>query len=470
MAERQRRSLLPQKISEIQSGSSHASTAKRSIVVPGTRREVFSLEDVGSVRGGKNVQQSSSNIARPVSLRKSEPREEKAQSADRRVPIARREVSNSRLSYLATCRASNTRVTGTENLNASRAKTGQQTEEASDADRQILGNTRTHPSSKSHKQSSLPNIPRNRHPRASSQQLPDPWTQDPLCSSPSEANSKPRPARPSKPASSTMQMHMIQRKASRASAHSLSAQPSCKETDTEKASAETASLQAELARLHLLHRSSADIQNVWNRSAKTRLRLQFDRVSKQSENTKELDIYRQSLRNYPALLDWSQSYSNTELAEKLESLSHSIVVMSDFASSDSRYNHVTKTFDAWLVCTTRIRESRSMAKDNAQDGIEFVEALGDGWRSEVASLEKELMSMSLDLGRLGEPQESSNLAYVISLLKSASASKLEELQMVRDIETAVMVSEVEWIRKEVMRVALAFECSNNDQKAIWHYL
>ncbi|KAG7009866.1 hypothetical protein G7Y79_00001g001380 [Physcia stellaris] len=432
MAERQRRSLLPQKISEIQSGSSHASAAKRSIVVPGTRREISSLENLGSASGGKNVQQPSSNIARPVSLRKSEPREEKAQSADRRVPIARRKVSNSRLSYLATRRAPNPRATGTENLNASRAKTGQQTEEASDADRQILGIAIHEPPLNSFQ---IPGLKILFAPHRLKQI-----------------------------------MHLTQRKASRASAYSLLAQPSDKETDTEKASAETASLQAELARLHLLHRSSADIQNAWNRSAKTRLRLQFDRVSKQNENTKELDIYRQTLRNYPALLDWSQDYSNTELAEKLDSLSHSIVVMSDFASSDSRYNHVIKTFDAWLECTTRIRKSRSTAKDNAQDGIEFIEALGDGWRSEVASLEKELMSMSLDLGRLGEPQESSNLAYVISLLKSASASKLEELQMVRDIETAVMVSEVEWIRKEAMKVALAFQCGNSDQNASWHYL
>lgn len=468
MAERQRRSLLPQKISDIQSGGSHASVAKRSIVVSGTHgEEVSGLENVESVSRGKNVQHPLSNIARPVFLRKSEPREKKAQNADRKSPSTRREVSNSRVSYLATCRAPHPRATGTENLNASRAKTGQQTEEASDADRQILGNTRSHPSSKSHTQSSLPNISVDRHPRASSQ-IPDPWIQDPLFSSPSGANSKPRQARPSKPASSTIQMHLTQRKALKASASSLLAQPSHKEMDTEKASAETASLQAELARLHLLHRSSADIQNAWNRSAETRLRLQFDRVSKQSENTKELDIYHQNLRNYPALLDWSQGYSNVELAEKLDSLSHSIVVMSDFASSDSRYNHVIKTFDTWFLCTTRIIESRSMAKDNAQDGIEFIEALGDGWRSEVASLEKKVMSMSRDLGRLGEPQESSNLAYVISLLRSASASKLEELQMVKDIETAVMVSEVEWIRKEVMKVALGYECSNNNQTAIWH--
>ena len=430
--------------------------------------EVSSLENVESVSRGKNVQHPSSNIARPVSLRKFEPRERKVQSADRRIPSTRREVSNSRKSYLETCRAPHPKATGTENLNASRAKTGQQAREASDAERQTLGNTRSHPSSKSHAQSSLPNISMTRHPRVSSQQLPDPRFQDHLYSSLPEAPSEPRSARPSKPVSSTMQMHLTQRKGPKALASSLLAQPSHKDMETEKASAETASLQAELARLHLLHRSSADIQNAWNRSAETRLRLQFDRVSKQSENTKELEIYHRTLRSYPALLNWSQGYSDVELAEKLDSLSHSIMEISNFASSDSPYNQVIKTFDTWFVCTTRILESRSTAKDNAQDGIEFIEALGDGWRSEVATLGRKITSMSLDLGRLGKPQESSNLAYVISLLRSASASMLEELQMVKEIETAVMVSEVEWIRVEVMKVALGVECSNNIQTAIWH--
>lgn len=84
-----------------------------------------------------------------------------------------------------------------------------------------------------------------------------------------------------------------------------------------------------------------------------------------------------------------------------------------------------------MACTIRSVGSKLMAKDNAQHDSVSIEELGDGLRSDVASLKREVTSMSLDLGRLRKTQESLSLAYVIKLLRSALASMPEELQMVR---------------------------------------
>ena len=252
-----------------------------------------------------------------------------------------------------------------------------------------------------------------------------------------------------------MQQHFTPKKAPKALTASFLAQPSTRELEIEKAAAETASLQAELARLHLLHRESASVQRAWNESARHRMQMQFDTISRQNDQVKELTGYLRKLTDHPALADWSQGVSNVEFAEKLRVLSCSILEIGNFVAPESRYNQVLRSFQTWFGRATRILESRETANEDNADGVEFIEDLGDAFKSEVAGMQRKLATMSRGLNRLERPRDGSTLDRVLKVLSSAASSLLEELEAISAVADAIMVFEAEWIREEATSVATA---------------
>ena len=327
--------------------------------------------------------------------------------------------------------------------------------------------TKTQPGFQAHSGAPLPSIVVSRN--ASSHQLTAPQKASrPLSSVPGVAPA-PRPTKPPKPEFSTLQQHFTPRKAPKALTSSFLALPSNRQSDAEKALVETASLQAELAQLHLLHRCSGYVQKSWNESARSHLQSQFDEISRLYDDVSELSKSEKTLSNYPALLEWSQNISNVEFAERLQILSRSLSEISNFLYSDSRYQRVLKTYETWFNHATRILESRKAAVEGS---LEFVEQLGDDWKAEVAKLEKRLASISRELDRLGKPRAGSTLDRVVGLLGDASRSMLEELETVTAIESALVVSEAEWIHKKVSKVVSEMNdrktSSSPPHEKVWH--
>ena len=196
--------------------------------------------------------------------------------------------------------------------------------------------------------------------------------------------------------------------------------------------------------------------------------MQFDKVSREDAYIKKLSSYHVTLSNYPALRDWSHGIPTVEFAERLQSLSQTLFEIKKYMSPDSRYNDVLQTFSVWFSRVVRIRKTRETAHEDTDDQVEFIEELGAGWRSEVAIMERRLASVKRELNKSGKPQDGSTLAHVVRLLKSATASMIEELWVIRSIENATMVSEAEWIREEVAKVASGAVDRNEDHRRVWH--
>ena len=494
MPEHRTQSLLPQKKSQSQSKrhnapiSDRGDTASTNSVVeidnadgvssayPKTRANESELETDLLASQFKHERPTNRKTAehqpvqdgRSLPVQKPENKALGVQSGVQRLSSLRRGAPNERISRIATPNAPKSRVKTTENQGLGRtAHTNQPHVDTLDVRSQRPSTSNSRSSSKTHTEASLSSSAASQLARASSQMLPTSSSHLPHLSSVSQIPSDTRPARPSRPAFSTMQQHFTPKKAPKALTASFLTQPSNRELEVEKASAETASLQAELARLHLLHRESAAVQGSWNESAQRHLKGQFDMISKQSDRVKELTNYHRILTNYPALADWSQGASNVEFAEKLRILSLSILEISNFMSHESKYNHTLRSFETWFGCATRILESRETANDTG-NGVGFIEDLGDAFKTDVASMERKLAVMSRELNKLERPQDGSTLDRVLRLLSCATSSLLEELEAISAVADTIMVLDAEWLREEVTKIAASKSGNLHDNdRRVW---
>ena len=406
------------------------------------------------------------NIGRAISLRHPPTQVSNVHHGVQRVASTRSKDSNTRVSRIATPKVSHSPMKGTESLFSPMKQIRESPTATPNNDTQICGMEKIQPTSEARVEATLHNTAISRHGRPASKQITAPQKASLPPSSASEAIS--RPTKPTRPAFSTLQQHFTPRKAPKALTSTFLAPP-VRDTEAEKASAEILGLQAELARLHLLHRSSEEVQRAWNESAKYHLQLQFDEVSRLCSDIAELSSSQRRLHNYPALLDWSQSGSKVEFTERLQILSHSLTDLGNLLNSNSRYKRVTTTFEEWFDRASLILQSRKTAEDGS---IDFIEEIGDGWRAEVSSMNKKMTTISRELDRLGKPRADSTLGRIVGLLRGASKRMLEELETIKAIESAMMASEAEWVHKEASRVVL--EMTDRNQSSIpsrgrvWH--
>ena len=256
-----------------------------------------------------------------------------------------------------------------------------------------------------------------------------------------------------RPAFSTMQQHFTPRKSSKATTASFLLQPSTKQATDDTLSAEAIYLQKELVQLHLLHQSSSATQSQWEQSAKAYFEHELQQLSRQRAELETEERHNQASINYPALAEWSQSVSSVEFAERIQILSRNLHEICSVLDAGGKYERVIGVFEVWVTCASRIRSSRrNPTQDNKAD-LEFVEDIGDGWKAEVAYLERKLTISSQELQGLGKPREGSSIAHVLSLLKGTVASMLEELAAIKAIERDLAILEAKWMESEVAKIA-----------------
>ena len=445
-----------------------SATVKSQIPPQETEAAVIALlhDNIEAVSPRTISPQPKANNGRALSLRHPPTQVSNIQHGVQRMASTRSKDSDTRVSRIATPKVSYSPLKGTESLFSPMKQMRESRTVTPNDDTQICSMKKIQPTSEARVEATLPNTAISRHGRTSSNQITAPRKASLPPSSASEAIF--RPTKSIRPAFSTLQQHFTPRKAPKALTSTFLAPP-VKDTEAEKASAEIAGLQAELARLHLLHRSSEEVQKAWNESAKYHLQLQFDEVSRLCSDIAELSSSQRRLHNYPALLDWCQSVSKVEFTERLQILSRGLTELGNLLSSGSRYQRVMTTFERWFDRADFILESRKTAEDGS---VDFIEEIRDGWKAEVTSVNKKMNTMSRELDRLGKPEADSTLGRVVGLLRSASKGMLEELETIKAIESAMMASEAEWIHKEASRVVL--ETSDRNRSSVpssgraWH--
>ncbi|MCJ1231144.1 hypothetical protein MMC12_007820 [Toensbergia leucococca] len=255
-----------------------------------------------------------------------------------------------------------------------------------------------------------------------------------------------------RPEFSTLQRHYTPRKVLKAPSTSLLAQDLVQASSAEALCDEAIHLQTELIHLSFLHQSSDRIQRQWEQSAKRILRSRFDLGSKRHGELRALENEAQTFINIIALKDWTYDDSATEIAEKVQTLSRNIHVIYSLSDPGGKYTRIIDSFESWFVWASRIRCSRNEPVSTIGNETEFVESIGNGWKAELALLERKLISCLEELKYLDGGRESSNLACVRMQSRDLTANMLKELECMRNIESEMMLEEESWIKYTIHRL------------------
>lgn len=232
-------------------------------------------------------------------------------------------------------------------------------------------------------------------------------------------------------------------------------------------------IQTELIQLHLLLRSAAEVQQLWERSAKLGLQSHFELVRGKHVELARLIKSQQASKNHFALVAWCDAMPRLELAEKLQLLSHSTFDISTLLEAGGRFTRVLDGFELWLSRAHRIRNSHKMPPGSVGRDVEFIESIGDDWKFELASLEVRLTSYSRELGNVVMPQADSNLSCFLLSFQKLVGNLLEELDVIRSIERDLMAEETTWIEIAIPKLPSDADdglkpLSSSSYQGIWH--
>lgn len=272
--------------------------------------------------------------------------------------------------------------------------------------------------------------------------------------------------KPTRPAFTTLQQHYTPKKSAKTPTLSMIAASPTKVANAHVLSSEMSRLQTELLQLHLLHRTSAEIQRQWEDSAESTLHHVYDDVAEGYRALRFNQGKAQERTDLQALRVWEASHDRHSFSEKMGLLSRTLQDLSNMDSEGGKFARVVTTFERWLVMREDAKEVGQPSNSSDTQGMEFLESLGEGWRADVTALEMRVASRTLDLKRLEQPLEGSSLAYLVEICSTLAAQMSEELRSMREIECEVLAREAAWVRRAVDCIDAEVHCEAKNAKSV----
>lgn len=272
--------------------------------------------------------------------------------------------------------------------------------------------------------------------------------------------------KPTRPAFTTLQQHYTPKKSAKAPTLSMIAASPTKVANSHVLSSEMNRVQNELLQLHLLHRTSAEIQQQWENNAESTLLHQYQGVAEGYRTLRLKQAKAQERTDLLALKEWEASHDRHSFSEKVGLLSRTLHDLSNMDSKGGKFAHVVTTFDRWLVMSEDVKELGQRSNSSDTQGMKFLESLGEAWRADVAALEMRVASRTLDLKRLEQPLRGSSLAYLVEICSTLAAQMSEELRSMREIESEVLAREAAWVRRAVDCIDAEVDCEAKNAKSV----
>lgn len=255
-----------------------------------------------------------------------------------------------------------------------------------------------------------------------------------------------QPAKLRRPGFTTLQQHFTPKKGLKATTTSL-LRSSLKQFGADVLSPEIISLQTELLQMHVLHRSACAVGSQWERSARLVFRQRFENLIGQYTGISTKEHVAQERLNLLALAGWCQDYSNLQLAKKAQVLSQTIQDVQIMTDPGGKFTRVVAVFENWFEWSSRLLQSREEKELATGQEVEFIQDLGDGWKAEIAVLERKLTSTAREFGRLGSAREGSSLAFILTSLGKMITAMQDEIASIRIVETQILTQEQAWVAR-----------------------
>lgn len=275
-----------------------------------------------------------------------------------------------------------------------------------------------------------------------------------------------------RPPFSTLQRHFSPKKVRGGSIAPALIHPTTKHSSSYELSSENVQIQTELTQLHLLLHPAVEVQKEWERSAKECLQSRFQDLRERHKQLKGLVQSHQAFVNHSALIAWCNSSPGVKVAEKLQLLSHNFQDVLALIEAGGMYTRILNTFELWFARACCIRDSRDRPWDPTGKDLKFLESIGADWKVEVAGLEMKLSSCLRELRNEGKSQGNSTLAQFLISFQRVLTNLLDELGVIRGIESDLMTQEASEIEAMIALSATAYESDASSIPAsyqgIWH--
>jgi hypothetical protein len=209
-------------------------------------------------------------------------------------------------------------------------------------------------------------------------------------------------------------------------------------------SLDTQLLQIRLLQLSILHRHAEPTYQAWERSAKRKLKHKFTDVAAECEVVRQKEKDWRRRINTNALKDWCKGDLGL-LAENVTTLSNVVNEVMQLVEDGGRVQQAIEIFEAWITWVEAIYQSR----DRQRSHSEFIEGLGDGWKSEVAALMRKLSNLGRQLDALGKVEQGSSLHETLSGFRALTGGAVEELRVVEALENEVVKRERSWVDEQI---------------------
>ncbi|MCJ1283714.1 hypothetical protein MMC26_003045 [Xylographa opegraphella] len=229
--------------------------------------------------------------------------------------------------------------------------------------------------------------------------------------------------------------------------------PSPTSVTSDRLSPEELALNVELLQLHMLHRSSFATQVQWESSAKKYYSNRFEALAADHENMTGREMNLQEQINASAIIAWGSGSDNVSVGSKIRKLSRILNDVVDLSDPSGQYTCLLNSFEHWYNNAFKIRQLRAR-----RDSIHFhtertLEGIGDGWKAEADTLRSKLLAYQEELILLGEAHPKSDLTRCLDAVLGALTNMLEELDVIRAIETQFLSAEENWLRDSLGRIA-----------------
>jgi hypothetical protein len=251
-----------------------------------------------------------------------------------------------------------------------------------------------------------------------------------------------------RPAFSTLQQHYSPRKnsAPKPASSTLIHPPSAVDVNS-ALPLDIQFLQARLLQLSILHRDFSTTQQAWEDDAKVKLQKKFDVVAQQCDivQSQERDV-RKNI-NIHVLQEWGAGDSGL-LAENVRLFSSVVQEVLCLVETDGRVQQVLDVFEAWIEYVDNIWSTRHISPASSGE-TEFIDSLGEAWRSECRALMRRLGALGRVLDGLEKPGEGSSLSALMQGAGDLRKGAVEELGTVLKLEGDIVLKEGAWVTQAV---------------------
>lgn len=205
-------------------------------------------------------------------------------------------------------------------------------------------------------------------------------------------------------------------------------------------------LQMELMQVCALHRIADDTHRQWKQSAKRNLHHRFNAIREEHNEVKRLSQVQKVSEAQAALVSWRGDMSRAEVTLKVRLLSRNISDTWQLTNPDGEYTCIIGTFEKWFDRARNVQSSRSHSIPPMGRQIDIIEPIEDGWAVEAEKMEARLDTLLRGLEHVGEVPEKTDFGKILSLFKKLLSNSLEEISIIREIQTDIMVSEISRIQ------------------------